>query len=217
MGLITIGSRLVRTFGEGKNLRKIVSECVDGKTYTRVLGADGKILTDRVKMIERSTVGNKKVSTITKVSKGADDVVSKSVYNRVYNQEGQLLGSRNILHPDIYQNAHLVAKQGNEDNINLAKWFGDGKVFAKEVRYRRPGRASFFGQPEMILRYNNKGLPLPKGLDKADDMSLKELRNWHFMNTPQFPYAPKDFRLGFLDNRGTESTLSLMNDLDKFI
>ena len=216
MGLITIGSRLVRTFGEGKNLRKIVSECVNGKTYTRVLNADGKILTDRVKMIERSTVGNKKVSTITKVSKDSDNVVSKSVYNRVYNQEGQLLGSRNIFHPDITENSYYVSKQGN-DLINLSKWVKNGLVRNKEYASNYPGCKYIRKIPRMMMRYNNKGLPRPYRLDGGDNMSLKEMRNWHFANSPDLPYAPKEFKLGFLDNRGTDNTLSMMNDLDKFI
>lgn len=216
MGLITIGSRLVRTFGEGKNLRKIVSECVDGKTYTRVLGEDGKILTDRVKMIERSTVGNKKISTITKVSKNSDDEVSKSVYNRVYNQEGQLLGSRNIWHPDITENSYHVSKQGN-DYDQLSKFVEDGRVFFKSLRYNFPGRMHTYNNIEMSIHYNNKGLPRPYRLSGGHDMSLKEMRDWHLRNSPELPYAHPQLKLGFLDNRGTDNTLSLMNDLDKFI
>lgn len=64
---------------------------VDGKTYTRVLDGQGNVLKERVKMIERMKVGNKNVSTITKVTEGADGRVSKSVYNRVYDQEGKWL------------------------------------------------------------------------------------------------------------------------------
>ena len=217
MGTLTIGSRLVRTFGQGKSLRRIVTEVVDGKTYTRVLNAEGEILKERVKMIERMKVGNKKVSTITKVTEGADGQLRKYVYNRVYNQEGKFLGSRLRYIPDLGNpNLFRVSKQAAHENNNLSKLFANDRALQKELRYTFPG-ASELHEPSAIIHYNNKGLPRPYTLLGGDDMTLREMRNWHFQNAPEIPYSLPGFKLGFLDNRGLDTALSKMNNLDQFI
>ena len=41
MSTIQIAQRLVRTFGQGENLRKVVTETIgEGKTLTKVFGSD---------------------------------------------------------------------------------------------------------------------------------------------------------------------------------
>ena len=49
MSIVQIGARLVRQFGEGKNLRKVVTETLNGKTFTKVLDSNGNTILDRAK------------------------------------------------------------------------------------------------------------------------------------------------------------------------
>lgn len=221
MAVVQIGARLVRAFGKGKNLRKVVTEAVNGKTYTRVLDAEGNILRNRLKMIERTNVGNKKVSTITKVDEipgkklGA---IKKTTYDRVYSSEGALLGSRCKFEEQIGEKFQKVAvsKQGNSPLREKKRYFRE-KLFQKFAFSELPGRnhGTWFSSAE--VKYNRKGLPCPKGLHFANDMSLKQMRDWHFAHHPERPYAHPDLKLGFLDNRAGDNTLGLMNDLDKYI
>ena len=102
MAVSQIGTRLVRQFDEGgKNCKIVLSETLNGKTFTKVLDSNGNTILDRVKKIDRYNVGNKKVSTITKVSQGADSPLKKQVTDRVYNAESGLLGIRRTDIADI--------------------------------------------------------------------------------------------------------------------
>lgn len=216
MGIMTIGSRLVRAFGEGKNLRKVVTECVNGKTYTRVLDTQGHTLKNRFKMIERTNVGNKKVSTITKVNEYpdiGDGLIKKTTYNRVYNSEGALFGSRWKFEELVGNNFKKVAvsKQGTSYSRQL-KYYDNGLLDSKHGAHSFPGsnHSQFFSSA--CVKYNKKGLPCPKGLSPNNDMSLKEMKDWHFANCPERPYAHPALNLGFLDERGV-----ILSNLDKYI
>lgn len=221
MGVITIGSRLVRTFGEGKNLRRIVTECVDGKTYTRVLGADGKKLIDRVKAFKCSAVGNKKVLTTTKLRQDDSGVISKSVYDRVYNQNGSFLGAREVFTPALGRDEFSVCKSSVNSILFKIKHFTEGIVCNKQIRLGHAGAVPPKSKPGFGIAYNAKGLPLPyvnysPGVN-FDRMSLKEMRDWHVRNFPHIPYTLPCYGLEALDNREIGSALGMINDLDKFI
>ena len=69
MSTIQVGTRLVREFGKGSNLKKVVTEVLDGKVYTKVLNKDGKVVQERVKAFAEKNVGDKFVKTTTKVLK----------------------------------------------------------------------------------------------------------------------------------------------------
>ena len=210
MSIVQIGARLVRQFGEGKNLRKVVTETLNGKTFTKVLDSNGNTILDRAKKIDRYEVGNKKVSTITKVSDEPGHVLKKTVTDRVYNAESGLLGVRRT---DFFDTGddytgfvkRYATKRSIAGNRAIAKRFDDGIAV---------GRMVF---PEkFMLQHNNKGLPMPKGGNPAyfKDMSLAEMRRWNMLNRPDRAYAPAEFRLGYLDKQ--DEVLGTINDLDKF-
>lgn len=217
MSIMTIGSRLVRVFGEGENLRKVVTECVNGKTYTRVLDVQGNILKHRLKVIERTNVGNKKVSTIIKVNENVKSFI-KTTYDRVYNSEGSLLGSRCTFEgkPNGYTHLEKVAstKQGTGISRQI-KFFWKDNVIYKSMYKASPGSMHIKDSSSARVYYNQKGLPCPVGLDPHNNMSLKEMKDWHFANNPERYYAHPDLNLGFLDERGADNLM--LNSLDKYI
>ena len=210
MSIVQIGARLVRQFGEGKNLRKVVTETLNGKTFTKVLDSNGNTILDRAKKIDRYEVGNKKVSTITKVSDEPGHVLKKTVTDRVYNAESGLLGVRRT---DFFDTGddytgfvkRYATKRSIAGNRAIAKRFDDGIA---------GGRMVF---PEkLVLHHNNKGLPMPKSTTPAnfEGMSLAEMRRWNVLNNPDKPYAPAEFGLGYLDKQ--DDVLGTIHDLDKF-
>ena len=93
-----IGSRLVRNFGE--NGIKVVTESLNGKTYTKVFNRCNNIIKERVTQNEAKQIGDNFVRTRTKIEKAMDDEcedivygISKTVEDRVY-QGDQFLGRR---------------------------------------------------------------------------------------------------------------------------
>ena len=215
MSIVQIGARLVRQFGEGKNLRKVVTETLNGKTFTKVLDSNGNTIFDRAKKIDRYEVGNKKVSTITKVSDKSGHVLQKTVTDRVYNAESGLLGVRRT---DFFDTGddytgfvkRYATKRSIAGNRGIDKEF-DNDGIAKSRTMIKDGIYYCSG-----LNHNNKGLPIPTGEDPAyfKDMSLAEMRRWHLEHTPDRAYAPAEFRLGYLDKQ--DEVLGTIHDLDKF-
>jgi len=222
MGITQIGARLIRSFGSGENLRKIVTETVNGKTYTRVLDKDGNIVKERVKQIVRNQqVGNKKVNTVTKIISRPESSPHKLVYDRVYSAEGEFLGSRatmfNIFSDGIEKDAVLKNRVGGN---SFLKWFASGGKVASKV-----GGCPAGARPRTDIgyncsvHYNDKGLPVPQWKNDVPEdvkgMSLKEMRDLHLKTHPEVFYAAPGSGLEFLD-KPTEG-LATMNDLDKFI
>ena len=215
MSIVQIGARLVRKFGEGKNLRKVVTETLNGKTFTKVLDSNGNTILDRAKKIDRYEVGNKKVSTITKVSDELGHVLKKTVTDRVYNAESGLLGVRRT---DFFDTGddytgfvkRYATKRSIAGNRGIKKEF-DNDGIAKSRTMIKDGIYYWSG-----LNHNNKGLPIPTGEDPAyfKDMSLAEMRRWHLEHKPDRAYAPAEFRLGYLDKQ--DEVLGTIHDLDKF-
>ena len=226
MAITKIGARFVKRINQGSNSKQIVTETLNGKTYTRVI-ENGRIIHDRVKQITRSTVGNKKVNTITKVSMFPHDkeqpLIGKAVYDRVYSENGSLLGVRQVISNNVSSDQTLtrkiVAKQGN-DGIMTYKFYCDEgrRVDSKAANQHYVVNQYVNPNPTAArILYKKKGLPMPNGYKGAKNLSLKEMRNWHFENSPEQPYAPSGLKLEFLDNRGGDGTLSTMNSLDKYI
>lgn len=212
MSILQVGARLVRRFGEGKNLRTVVTETLNGKTFTKVLDSNGNTILDRVKKIDRYKVGNKKVSTITKISSYDSNGLTKQVTDRVYDGGARLLGTRRtdfnafITKENYYDFVKWnTIKRSIAGNRAIAKRFDDGIA---------GGRMVF---PEkLVLHHNNKGLPMPKSTTPAnfEGMSLAEMRRWNVLNNPDKPYAPAEFGLGYLDKQ--DDVLGTIHDLDKF-
>ena len=212
MSIVQIGARLVRQFGEGKNLRKVVTETLNGKTFTKVLDSNGNTILDRAKKIDRYEVGNKKVSTITKVSDKPGHVLKKTVTDRVYNAESGLLGIRRTNFSDIgddHTEFEKIASYKWSENRSIAKSFNDGIAIGRKVTENK-----YFNY--LTLRHNNKGLPIPTGGNPAyfKDMSLAEMRRWNVLHNSDQAYAPAEFRLGYLDKQ--DEVLGTIHDLDKF-
>ena len=215
MSIVQIGARLVRRFGEGPNLKTVVTETLNGKTFTRVLNSNGNTILDRAKKIDRYDVGNKKVSTITKVSEKPGSPRTKQVTDRVYDGESRLLGIRrtdfNDIGNDYTEFAKVsVTKSPIAENRAIKKDF-DGDGIAKSRTILIEG---FY--PLDSLRHNNKGLPMPKGGNPGyfEDMSLAEMRRWNVLNNPDKSYAPAEFRLGYLDKQ--DDVLGTIHNLDQF-
>jgi len=227
MGIVQIGARLIRSFGSGENLRKIVTETVNGKTFTRVLDKDGKIVKERVKQIVRNQqVGNKKVNTVTKVTEGSKeyighpyDYTEKLIYDRVYNKDGEFLGSRAVFRDPYYKTAVLKNHVGGNSFLkNFPNTASGFRVVKKQIGV--PAGEAPIDEMCGVTRvyYNNKGLPMPQWSGTGNDfrgMSLKAMKDRHLKKHPELPYAPEGMGLDFLNNR-TEG-LAAMNDLDKFI
>ena len=219
MSIVQIGARLVRQFGEGKNLRKVVTETLNGKTFTKVLDSNGNTILDRAKKIDRYEVGNKKVSTITKVSQKPESPRTKQVTDRVYDGESRLLLGKRVTNfrADINkkENCYGFVKRSTTkshilNDIGIKKDFnGDGIAESRTIVID-----GFY--PVRSLHHNNKGLPMPKGGNPGyfEDMSLAEMRRWNVLNNPDKPYAPAEFRLGYLDKQ--DEVLGTIHDLDKF-
>ena len=210
MSIVQIGARLVRQFGEGKNLRKVVTETLNGKTFTKVLDSNGNTILGRAKKIDRYEVGNKKVSTITKVSDEPGHALKKTVTDRVYNAESGLLGVRRTVFFDIGDEIVKTSttKSSVAENRAIKKSF-DGYGITTQ-------RGLFTEVGSKYLYHNNKGLPVPWGVTPAnmENMKLAEMRRWHLEHKPDRAYAPAEFRLGYLDKQ--DEVLGTIHDLDKF-
>lgn len=234
MSIVQIGARLVRKFGEGKNLRIVVSETLNGKTLTKVLDSNGNTIINKAKKIDRYEVGNKKVSTITKVSEESGYCLEKTVTDRVYDAESGLLGMRRTYFLNVGRDTEFVklstAKRfmaGDRRGINkkfdeygIAKSrgiFADGHRILYHNSYGLPVRGSYpCDYACKILEHNNKGLPIPRGTNPEEmkDMKLAEMRCWHVLHNPDLSYAPGEFRLWYLNKQ--DEVLGTIHDLDKF-
>lgn len=210
MSTIQIAQRLVRTFGQGENLRKVVTETIgEGKTLTKVLDNKGNLLTERLKVINRGeVVGDKFVNTITKVEQKSGDSPTKKVTERVYNSEGENIGQRirnwfdNILDWKFVKTKG--AKLETEYRIN------------KDNNTRRSLRKNCG-----FLYCNGKGLPIPYAKQKGvltnevlNNGSLKDIRKAFQTEYPGSTYAPKEFSFSSLDEHLPDMRLT---NLDQYL
>lgn len=92
MSIIQVGSKLVRTFGSGSNLRHAITETVGNKTFTEVLDSEGKLLANRVKEITRQNIGDKLVITRKEISPCTKEIDNQR--DLIYDKDGKFLGMR---------------------------------------------------------------------------------------------------------------------------
>ena len=134
MSMGTIAKILIKEFGQGANYRKIMTQTLNGKTLTKVVDADGKILVERAKIIEKSTVGDKNVITkkIAEVLNGTEG--HKSVYDRVYSS-GNLVGARKVeqFSSNLFEEEKNPLELIDEGNKFITKVSKNGAV-TKRVR-----------------------------------------------------------------------------------
>ena len=200
-GLQIIGQRLVRTFGEGENLRTVVTQTLEkGKTFTQVLDKDGQIIQERLKVINpMEKVGDKFVRTMTKVYEHG----YKMVTDKVFNSEGQNMGARaRVYRPNGTIKDKTLFAVGKGGQITF---YYDG---CKERKYTSVGK----------LYYNGKGLPLPR-TDTLEnellaDKTMLEMRQWLQKRFPQRTYFD-----GFPHYNKTidENVLGNVTGLDKYL
>ncbi len=121
---IQVGRRLIKTFGEGQNLKKVVTETLeDGNILTRVFNNEGKQLTERLKKVgNMEEVGDKLVKTTTKVVKDEEGVITKQVRDRVYDKklvEEQLADMEKV--KEFKRKSELFTGLNAEEEAELAK------------------------------------------------------------------------------------------------
>lgn len=227
MSTIQVGTRLVREFGKGSNLKKVVTEVLDGKVYTKVLNKDGKVVQERVKAFAEKNVGDKFVKTTTKVLKEermGSPSIEKEVMDRVYDSGHRYLGSRNTsyrryLNSDDWYKSRVTKRANNSDKTTITEFGGDGGRVFKYVFDKNNSRVG--------IDFNNKGLPLPdwaKSINQSPsdevyknlhNKSLKDMLAYHFKVKPYQKYIPDEAGLQSLNNRFAETPK--LTDLDKYI
>ena len=92
MSIDIVGNRLVKYIGSGEKFRRIVTEVVDGKTFTKVMDGEDKVIVNRVKELSSQKVGDKTVRTVQKVTARPNELV-RDTFDRVY-KGNELVGRR---------------------------------------------------------------------------------------------------------------------------
>lgn len=194
VGTKCVGNQLIRMFGEGANLKRVITETVDGKTLTHVFDADGNRIISRAKSFAKEAVGNKVVNTRTEIRlKGNNNY--KLITDRVYSQNGELLGSRAI----SYVNNEIFnsGKQSVNSDRFVKSIRTNGTVMYKALLKSPVG--SKYRCEDMDSGYvnyiccNNKGLPMPLNNMPSYDMTIREMKNWMAVNYPKENYLPEGF------------------------
>ena len=194
VGTKCIGNQLVRMFGKGPNLKRVVTETVDGKTLTHVFDADGKRIISRAKSFAKEAVGNKVVNTRTEV-RLQGEINYKLITDRVYSQNGELLGIRAV----SFENGSkdYSGKQA-ADSARFVKCFRVNNTVAdKSLLLKSVGsRYSPFRMDNGFSNYiccNSKGLPMPLNSMPKSDMTIREMKSWMAVNKPDSKYLPEGF------------------------
>lgn len=179
---IQVGRRLVKTFGEGQNLKKVVTETLeDGNILTRVFNNEGKQLTERLKKVgNMEEVGDKLVKTTTKVIKDEEGVITKQVRDRVYDKklvEEQLADMEKV--KEFKRKSELFTGLNAEEEAELAK-------LLKSISDRHPALG------ERVAKYSESGNILEKilksfqsGIETSTDY-LSKVRNSRNFLKPGF-------------------------------
>ena len=157
-----IGTKLVRTFGEGTKAKHVVTESINNTTKTQVFDAFGEKLKGRTKTITRGTVGDKfYISKEIDYSDGEKTIID-TVYDKLHN----FLGKRAIYYPGKLK----IVTLANGDIVDT--------FYEKGVR----GERIFHDNGHHSLVYTYEGLPIPpelftvgKYLKDFAGKSLKEM------------------------------------------
>lgn len=194
VGTKCIGNQLVRMFGKGPNLKRVVTETVDGKTLTHVFDADGKRIISRAKSFAKEAVGNKVVNTRTEV-RLKDNKSYKLVTDRIYSQNGELLGSRAVSFKD--GSKYYSGKQAANSDRFVKCFRVDNTAMHKSLLLNSVGsKYNFFPMDIGYANYiicNSKGLPMPLNSMPKSDMTIREMKSWMAVNKPDSKYLPDGF------------------------
>lgn len=195
VGTKCIGNQLVRMFGKGPNLKRVVTETVDGKTLTHVFDADGKRIISRAKSFAKEAVGNKVVNTRTEVRLQGNNNY-KLITDRVYSQNAELLGSRAV---SIENGEKLYSGKQAANSARFVKCFrADNNIAVdKSLLLNSVGsRYNPFRMDNGFSNYivcNSKGLPMPLNSMPKSDMTIREMKSWMAVNKPDSKYLPEGF------------------------
>lgn len=241
MSTIQIAQRLVRTFGEGDKLKKVITETIgEGKTLTKVLDNEGKVIQERLKVIApQEQVGDKFVSTTTKVLRYEDGQVEKTVLDRVY-QPTAWKGGVSFDDEAEIADAGMECIGKKKIGERLKKWI-NGILDRKVVQTQDKRLITEFNESKngkirevmkkdkdfvigedgemTFLRHsmncNDKGLPMPhKFLSFGIKDTLRDMRIAFQKQYPGSRYAPSNFSFSSLDEHLPDMKLT---DLDKYL
>ena len=187
MSIMQVGSKLVRTFGSGSNVKHVITETAGNKTYTRVVNSEGKQLANRVKEISRQNVGDKLV-----ITRKSDDMQKDLVYDK----KGKFLGMRvlgwfeegkpaNVLKTNSdyvgkwkYRDVNITDKEGTRNvTYSLFGKLKNGRGTGEIGGVPSKGETLFSGEPVMTF-HNRNGIPIPHKLYVSNNYNV---------------YAPKDY------------------------
>jgi len=180
MSVMQVGSKLVRTFGSGSNLRHAITETVGNKTFTEVLDSEGKLLANRVKEITRQNIGDKLV-----ITRKTDDMQKDLVYDK----NGKFLGMR-ILDWFVKGKPACVLKT-NSRYVGRWKYYNvhsytrtvSDSLFGVLKKRRVIGRINgtpsecerlFYAEPVWTL-HTGHGIPIPHKLCKKTNQNFYPL------------------------------------------
>ena len=201
-----IGSRLVRTFTNGKTI--ITETLGKGQTLTKVLDKEGRLVMKRLKTVSQpmNVGGRKVVHTDRILSDGGE--IRKIAVDRVYNNIGErsvFVGSREL---NIGANNMITRKiidlpiTGGKNCHNYAvTWYdsvtgyrkAEERFFDAAIKKRQSSRnMRMHNDLETIGRnFNSKGLQIPdKMLDlQKSDCSMVNMRRHMQENYPARAYT----------------------------
>ena len=199
--VMQIGNRLIRTFGEGKNLKRVVTELFDGKIFTNVYDVSNrnKLIRSRVKVFSESNVNGKTIKTKTSVIETPGETYKK-VCDRFYKEGSdgnKFLGYRECISSSNDFNFKALSSP-NSNFVSATYYMKDGR---RNFRYYYKERSD---KPFDRVDYNKKGLPYPvrclgSRREELANASLKDMRNWHIKNYPYLRYMTDELNMGSLD------------------
>ena len=195
-----IANRLVRMFGQGANLKKVVTEVVDGKTFTTVFDNEGSKIATRVKAFADEVVGDKLVKTKKNVVQQRDCAPEKYIIDRVYSiadDTKTLIGERRTNY-----------KTADGTLIKTGKGFVNKDSGKSVYTYYRDNGTRFekdYWSGDVYDGYihmNRLGLPYPKGrmVNELVESPLSDMRIHHFNNKPGEKYLPDWCNMPSLDD-----------------
>ena len=208
-----IGTRLVRPLGnEGK---KIISETLNGKTYTKIIDKTGAAIRERVStnstQIGHRTISRRIIVDRESIGNTYGENIYKKIKDRVYNNAyNELLGTREQLF--TLQGTEFIKKSCSKQTETrgiVRNFREDGTVRNVDVKTK--------DQPSAKYYCNNLGLPIPQSLSSNQCMnkSIKEMQAMHLAEAPHVPYHLPGTRLEHLDVRTDE--LPTLNKLDTYL
>ena len=196
-----IANRLVRTFGSGANLKKIVTEVIDGKTFTTVFDKEGSKIRTRVKAFADEVVGDKLVKTKKNVVQQRDCEPEKYIIDRVYSiadDTKTLIGKRRTAYSTVDGTLIKTGKGvvNKDSGKEVYTYYGDNGTRLRKDYY------SDGLLHDGYIQMNSLGLPYPNGrvVDELFESPLSDMRIHHFNNKPGEKYLPDWCNMPSLDD-----------------